>query len=81
MSKRSGDSSHGDPNDQRKRRSMSKLTSSGAPAEAASKGSAADERTKDDLYRRAAELGINGRSRMTKDALARAIEIHEARQA
>lgn len=61
----------------RKARSMSKLTSAGAPAEAASRGSAAAERSRDQLYQRATELGINGRSRMTKERLARAIELRE----
>ena len=32
-----------------------------------------DERTKDELYNRAKDLGIEGRSRMSKDELVRAI--------
>jgi len=56
---------------------MSKLTSSGQDAQEASEGSAQAEQTRDALYQQAAVLGINGRSRMTKEALARAIATHE----
>ncbi len=35
--------------------------------------SSLEERTKDELYNRARELGIEGRSKMNKDALVRAI--------
>lgn len=58
--------------------SMSKLTSTGSPASRrASGGSRAQEETRDALYQRAAALGINGRSRMTREALANAIRDHE----
>ncbi|MCK9485809.1 MAG: hypothetical protein M0R73_03795 [Dehalococcoidia bacterium] len=57
---------------------MSKLTSTGsASARRASRGSEAAEDTRDALYQRAAEFGINGRSRMTKEQLAVAIRAHE----
>jgi len=39
--------------------------------------SEADEETRERLYARAAVLGINGRSRMTKEALRQAIAGHE----
>ncbi len=65
-------------NPQGAKSSMSKLTSSGSPeARAAASGSAAAEATRDQLYLRAAELGINGRSRMTKQALIDAIAVEE----
>ncbi len=58
--------------------SMSKLTSTGSPAaESAEDFSDAQEETRDRLYQRAAVLGINGRSRMTKSALQDAIARHE----
>lgn len=62
-------------------RSGSKLTSTGSPQAAnASELSARESETRDQLYFRAAALGINGRSRMTKAALRDAISRHEARQ-
>jgi hypothetical protein len=60
------------------RPSMSKLTSTGSPAaESAEDFSDAEEETRDRLYQRAAALGINGRSRMTKRALQDAIARRE----
>jgi post-segregation antitoxin (ccd killing protein) len=44
--------------------------------EAAASASKAEEETRDQLYQRAAALGINGRSRMTKSGLAAAIKEH-----
>ena len=62
-------------------RSGSKLTSTGSPQAAnASALSAGESATRDQLYFRAAALGINGRSRMTKAALRDAISRHEARR-
>ena len=62
----------------RAKTSQSKLTSTGSPAaRRASKATDVQEATRDVLYQRAAELGINGRSRMTKDALLRAIRDQE----
>ncbi len=58
--------------------SQSKLTSTGSPAaRRASKASEGQEATRDALYQRAAALGINGRSRMTKAALLSAIRDRE----
>nr|WP_237499993.1 Rho termination factor N-terminal domain-containing protein [Streptomyces sp. SID8379] len=37
------------------------------------KAGAYEDRTKDDLYREAKKIGIEGRSRMTKDELVRAL--------
>ena len=60
------------------RDSQSKLTSTGSEAaESAAEVTPAEEATRDALYQRAALLGINGRSRMTKDGLRRAIAAHE----
>lgn len=60
--------------------SGSKLTSTGSPqARNASELSEEDAETRDALYFRAAALGINGRSRMTKEALRDAISRHEGR--
>ena len=57
---------------------MSKLTSSGSrAAESADEFTSAEEETRDRLYQRAAVLGINGRSRMTKQSLQEAIARHE----
>jgi hypothetical protein len=57
--------------------SQSKLTSTGSRAAArASSATPSEEQTRDQLYFRAAELGINGRSRMTKAALVDAIRSH-----
>lgn len=62
------------------RSAQSKLTSTGSPsAEAAGTASNAEEEERDALYLRAAELGINGRSRMTKADLTDAINEHESR--
>ena len=59
------------------RSAQSKLTSTGSrSAQAAASASQAEEDTRDALYQRAALLGINGRSRMTKAALADAIRDH-----
>ena len=59
------------------RSAQSKLTSTGSKsAEAAASATKAEEETRDQLYQRAAQLGINGRSRMTKSALADAIRTH-----
>ena len=63
-------------------RSGSKLTSMGSPqAVTAAAMSAADSSTRERLYFRAAALGINGRSRMTKEALRAAIARREAEEA
>jgi len=40
------------------------------------KGTALDDRSKDELYERAREIGIDGRSGMTKDELIKAIRSH-----
>lgn len=65
---------------ERSRRVGSKLTSTGSPsARAAAQAEPGEERTRDQLYLRAAELGINGRSRMTKAELIAAIEEHHGR--
>jgi len=62
------------------RSAQSKLTSTGSPsAEAAGSATKAEEESRDALYQRAAALGINGRSRMTKAALTDAIKDHESR--
>jgi hypothetical protein len=62
------------------RSAQSKLTSSGSPsAKAAGSATKAEEESRDALYQRAAALGINGRSRMTKAGLAEAIELHQQR--
>ena len=59
--------------------SGSKLTSTGSPqADTAAAMSESAEETRDQLYFRAAALGINGRSRMTKAALREAIARKEA---
>lgn len=60
----------------RQARSQSKLASSGQPARRESRATEAQEQTRDALYQEAAALGINGRSRMTKVELVRAIESH-----
>lgn len=61
--------------------SGSKLTSTGSPqAQNAGALSEADAETRERLYFRAAALGINGRSRMTKDALRAAIARREAEE-
>lgn len=62
---------------ERQQRSGSKLTSSGAEAEQASRISGSDEDTRDALYAEAARLGINGRSRMTKHGLREAVASHQ----
>ncbi|MGE3855682.1 MAG: hypothetical protein AB7G21_01845 [Dehalococcoidia bacterium] len=63
-------------------RSGSKLTSTGSPqAKNAGELSEAEAETREQLYFRAAALGINGRSRMTKDALRDAIARREAEEA
>src|SRR5690606_23459660 len=57
--------------------SQSKLTSTGSrSASRAASVSPSEEQTRDQLYLRAAELGINGRSRMTKPELIDAIRSH-----
>ena len=62
------------------RSAQSKLTSTGSPsAEAAGSATKVEEENRDALYQRAAVLGINGRSRMTKAALTEAIKQHEQR--
>jgi len=59
------------------RSAQSKLTSTGSPsARAAASASKGEEATRDQLYQRAAALGINGRSRMTKAELTSAIKDH-----
>lgn len=59
------------------RSAQSKLTSTGSrSAEAAASASKDEERSRDALYQRAAALGINGRSRMTKAELTDAIRDH-----
>lgn len=40
------------------------------------KGTALDDRSKDELYEQAREIGIDGRSGMTKDELIKAIRSH-----
>ncbi len=65
----------------RSRRPMTKLSSTGSDeALRAAEASPLEEKTRDQLYQRAAELGINGRSRMTIDALRTAIAEHERRE-
>lgn len=55
--------------------SMTKLSSTGSQsARRGSRASAQQEETRDRLYQRAAELGVNGRSRMTKAELMEAIQ-------
>lgn len=61
---------------ERQQRSGSKLTSSSAAAEQASRISGPDAATRDTLYAEAARLGINGRSRMRKHELREAIDSH-----
>ena len=62
--------------------SGSKLTSSGSPqAECAADMTDAESETRERLYFRAAALGINGRSRMTKAALRDAIARRESEEA
>lgn len=61
--------------------SQSKLTSTGSPAARdAASATPDEERTRDQLYLRAAELGINGRSRMTKAELIAAIRQYGSRR-
>jgi hypothetical protein len=63
-------------------RSGSKLTSTGSPqAENAGDLTEAESETREQLYFRAAALGINGRSRMTKEALRDAVTRREAEEA
>ena len=47
-----------------------------SPAEKGGKQPPYEEWTKDDLYARAQEIGIDGRSDMTKDALIEALRSH-----
>lgn len=59
------------------RSAQSKLTSTGSPsAGAAASATKGEEEKRDQLYQRAAALGINGRSRMTKSELTAAIKDH-----
>ena len=65
-----------------RRESASKLTSSGSPqARNAAALADAESETREQLYLRAAALGINGRSRMTKDTLRDAVARREAEEA
>ncbi len=57
---------------------MTKLSSTGSKsAQRGGRATEGQEETRDRLYQRAAELGINGRSRMTKSELQEAISGHE----
>jgi hemerythrin superfamily protein len=47
---------------------------SGGPKSGGSKGAAAEDMTKDELYEKAREAGIEGRSTMNKDELAEAVQ-------
>ena len=46
------------------------------PGEKGGKAASYEEWTKDDLYERAQEIGIDGRSDMTKDELIKALRSH-----
>jgi hypothetical protein len=50
------------------------LRRQGAPESAGASPESSRHETKDDLFREAERLGINGRSRMSKDELRRAID-------
>lgn len=53
-----------------------KANSSMSPSEKGGKAPPYEEWTKDELYDRAQELGIDGRSKMDKDALIEALRNH-----
>lgn len=46
------------------------------PSEKGGRTPSYDDWSRDDLYRRAREIGIDGRSKMTKDGLIRALRNH-----
>jgi hypothetical protein len=56
-----------------------RITNAGSRSSTGSKGGKAEkyeDRSKDELYRKAKEVGIEGRSRMSKDELIRALRNH-----